>query len=128
MSRYDGEHLLGAGHLTAEGEGRVSSVLEFTKGSGLLFTSTVVERGRSTAPVLASSPDLLVFDRYGDFEGFLLDTEDGDRRYTTRERDLAELAERAWRERLRITVCTEHHTPHRPETITVLPPPVSFHD
>jgi hypothetical protein len=68
----------------------------------------------------------LIFDRYGDFEGFILDTEHGDRRYTTRERDLAELAERAWRERLRVTVCTQRHSPHQPETIMILQPPVTF--
>jgi murein tripeptide amidase MpaA len=67
----------------------------------------------------------LVFDRYGDFEGFLLDTEDGEYTYTTRERDLADLAERAWRERLRITVCAEHHSPHRPETVILLQPPAA---
>jgi hypothetical protein len=70
----------------------------------------------------------LIFDRYGDFEGFVLDTKDGERRYLTRERNLAELIQRAWRDRLRITVCTEHHNPHHPETITLLQPPVSLED
>lgn len=68
----------------------------------------------------------LLFDRFGDFEGFLLDTEHGEREYLSREKHMAELAERAWRERLRITVCAERHSPHRPETIVVHPPPVSF--
>ena len=68
----------------------------------------------------------LVFDRYGDFEGFMLDTEDGEYRYLARDRDVAELAERAWQERLRITVCAEHHTPDRPETIIVRQPPMTF--
>ncbi|MFQ5435422.1 MAG: hypothetical protein ACE5FD_11155 [Anaerolineae bacterium] len=68
----------------------------------------------------------LIFDRFGDFEGFLLDTEDGDRKFFSRERDLEELAERAWRERLRITVWAECDEPHRPLTIIVHQPPVSF--
>jgi len=34
--------------------------LELAKGSGLIFTGTVVEHGRSTVPLLASSPDLMV--------------------------------------------------------------------
>ena len=68
----------------------------------------------------------LVFDRFGDFEGFVLDTEDGDRRYTSRERDLAVLAERAWRERLRITVCADPRHPHRAQTVMVLQPPALF--
>ena len=68
----------------------------------------------------------LVYDRYGDFEGFILDTADGERTYQSRERDLAELAVRAWRERLRLRVCTKTHTPHRLETIIICEPPVAF--
>ncbi len=70
----------------------------------------------------------LIFDRFGDFEGFVLDTEDGDRKYFSREKDVEELAERAWRERLRLTVCAERREPHRPVTITVHQPPVSFEE
>ena len=68
----------------------------------------------------------LIFDRFGNFEGFLLDTEDGDRKFFSRERDVEELAERAWRERLRITVWAERDEPHHPLTIIVHQPPVSF--
>jgi hypothetical protein len=69
----------------------------------------------------------LIFDRFGDFEGFVLDTEDGDWKFFSREKDVAELAERAWRERLRITVCAERREPHRPASIVLRQPPVSFH-
>ncbi|KIP18984.1 zinc carboxypeptidase family protein [Burkholderia sp. MSHR3999] len=65
----------------------------------------------------------LVFDCFGDFEGFLLDTEDGERRFSSREKDLAGLAERVWRERLRITVWAERDEPHRPLSIIVREPP-----
>ncbi|PYQ64890.1 MAG: hypothetical protein DMF53_06600 [Acidobacteria bacterium] len=68
----------------------------------------------------------LIYDRFGDFEGFLLDTEDGERRFFSREQEIAHLALRAWRERLRITVCVERHEPHRPSKIIVRQPPVSF--
>ncbi|HEX9235514.1 MAG TPA: hypothetical protein VF972_04480, partial [Actinomycetota bacterium] len=68
----------------------------------------------------------LIFDRYGDFEGFILDAEGGDRSYFSQERDLAELAERAWRERLRITVCARPQSPERPEGLIVDEPPVAF--
>ena len=68
----------------------------------------------------------LVFDRFGDFEGFLLDTEDGERSFRSRERDIKELAERAWRERLRITVRVERDDPHRPLSIIVREPPEPF--
>ncbi|MFI5394243.1 MAG: M14 family metallopeptidase [Candidatus Binatia bacterium] len=65
----------------------------------------------------------LIFDRFGDFEGFLLDTEDGERKFFSREKEVEELAERAWHERLRVTVCAERHEPHRPLSIIVREPP-----
>jgi hypothetical protein len=40
-------------------------------------------------------------------------SEDGKRKFFSRERDVTELADRVWRERLRITVCTERDEPHR---------------
>jgi len=68
----------------------------------------------------------LLFDRFGDFEGFLLETEEGERKFLSREREMATLAERAWRDRLRITVWTERDEQHRPASITVHRPPASF--
>jgi hypothetical protein len=68
----------------------------------------------------------LVFDRFGDFEGFLLDTEDGERKFFSREKEMEELAERAWRERLRISVWTECDESHRPLSIIVREPPAPF--
>jgi len=61
----------------------------------------------------------LIFDRYGDFEGFVLDEWE----VFSREKDLEKLA---WRERLRITVCTCYGKPHPPETIIVREPPALF--
>ncbi len=69
----------------------------------------------------------LVFDHFGDFEGFVLETEEGDRRYGSREREIKQLAERAWAERLRITVISEHDEPHRPLRIIVRQPPAPLH-
>jgi hypothetical protein len=68
----------------------------------------------------------LVFDRFGDFEGFILDVEDGDRKFFSRETEIKDLAGRVWRERLRITVWFEHDQPHRPLSIVVRPPPAAF--
>ncbi len=68
----------------------------------------------------------LIFDRFGDFSGFLLDTEKGEREFSSREKDIAGLAERAWRERLTITVCVERHEPHRLRSIIVRKPPATF--
>ena len=65
----------------------------------------------------------LLFDSFGDFDGFQLDGPDGFHEFFSRERDVKILAERAWRERLRITVRPEPHQPHRIESIVVHQPP-----
>jgi hypothetical protein len=70
----------------------------------------------------------LMFDRFGDFEGFLLDTEDGERILLSREREIEKLVERAWRERLRITVTISRDDAHQPDGIVVHQPPASFED
>jgi hypothetical protein len=70
----------------------------------------------------------LIFDHFGNFEGFLLDDGGCDRKFLSREKAVAELAERAWRERLRITVCVERNKPHSPASIVIRQPPVAFHD
>jgi hypothetical protein len=67
-----------------------------------------------------------MFDRFGDFEGFLLDTEEGERVYHSREKEMERLAERAWRERLRITVVVERDEPRRLVSLIVREPPVGF--
>ena len=48
-----------------------------------------------------------MFDHFGDFDGFLLDTGERDDRFFSREPSVRELAEVAWREHLRITVVAE---------------------
>lgn len=68
----------------------------------------------------------LVFDRFGDFEGFILQTEECSHRFDSRERDFELLIERAWRERLRVTVVSERHHPHKPASVLLLKPPVKF--
>jgi hypothetical protein len=69
----------------------------------------------------------LIFDRFGDFEGFVLDTEEGDRKFFSREKEIEQLSERAWHDRLRISVFFECDDPLRPLSIIVREPPVSFH-
>lgn len=68
----------------------------------------------------------LIFDHFGDFEGFLLDTGEHERGFRNREQDVRDLAERAWRERLRITVYAEGDEPHRILTIIVREPPATM--
>jgi hypothetical protein len=68
----------------------------------------------------------LMFDHFGDFEGFILQTDEGERRYFSRETEIRTLAERVWSERLRITVMSECESPERPQKIIVRRPPASF--
>jgi hypothetical protein len=68
----------------------------------------------------------LIFDHFGDFEGFVLETECSEHTFFSRERAIEGLAERAWHERLRITVRTECDESHRPVSIIVREPPVSI--
>ncbi|MGI0072936.1 MAG: hypothetical protein ACREA3_03880 [Nitrosotalea sp.] len=59
----------------------------------------------------------LVYDRFGDFEGFLLDTEDGERRFYCQEIEIELVIRRAWAERIMTTVYVERDEPHHPLTI-----------
>ena len=68
----------------------------------------------------------LIFDHFGDFEGFILETDEHQHRLHSRETDVAELAERAWRDRLRLTVFVDQDDPHRPLTIIIHHPPTPF--
>jgi len=70
----------------------------------------------------------LIFDKFGDFEGFWVDSEEGKREFFSREREIEVLAERAWRERLRIAVWAAHAAPHLPLSIILREPPVPYHD
>ena len=60
----------------------------------------------------------MVYDRFGDFEGFHLLTEEGrERVYFSREREIEELVRYAWVERVVITVLSEAHWPEVPVKI-----------
>lgn len=65
----------------------------------------------------------LIFDRFGDFCGFVLLTDQGERRsFATRERGFAELIEWAWKTRLRIAVATKRRDIARPVQVRLFPP------
>jgi murein tripeptide amidase MpaA len=68
----------------------------------------------------------LIFDRFGDFEGFMLDTEDGERCFRSREHEVEDLVHCAWVERIVITVFVECHEPHRPISIILRRAPRPF--
>ncbi len=67
----------------------------------------------------------LLYDRFGDFEGFCLETVSGRHRvFFSRERDLAEVAKWVWQARIRVTVYSLESEPRQAERIVVHEPPV----
>ena len=76
-------------------------------------------RGGETVVTFCGKVGELVYDRFGDFEGFVLDTEDGDRIFRSREHQVEEVAKRAWAERIAITVRAERHAAERPMSISL---------
>ena len=62
----------------------------------------------------------LIYDHFGDFEGFLLETvEEGRRRFLSREVRVERIVRDAWEQRSTVTVFVDADSPHRPETIVV---------
>jgi hypothetical protein len=59
----------------------------------------------------------LVFDKFGDFEGFWLETWDGKVRFTACEPEIEDLARQAWTERILVSVYAEAGSPERPRAI-----------
>jgi hypothetical protein len=59
----------------------------------------------------------LVFDHFGDFEAFILETEDGERRFLSREHAVRRLVEHAWEERIGVIVVAERHDALHPVAI-----------
>jgi hypothetical protein len=67
--------------------------------------------------------DSLIFDRFGEFDGFMLDTEDGQRRFHCRTPEFERVLTRAWSGRVRVKVVVELDKEDRPESIILYPPP-----
>jgi len=66
----------------------------------------------------------LIYDHFGNFEGFILETDDGQRfHFFSRERCLEEVVERAWAARLRVTVIAEDEDEQHPRRIVLHPTP-----
>jgi Pro-kumamolisin, activation domain len=62
----------------------------------------------------------VAYDRFGDFEGFLLLTEAGhERGFVSREAEIESLVRFAWQDRVVVTVVTEAHEPERPVRIVL---------
>ncbi len=70
--------------------------------------------------------DGIVYDRFGDFEGFVLETEDGPRHFKCREAELENVLTRAWNGRVRTAVIVEADSEERPQEVILYAPPVPF--
>jgi hypothetical protein len=71
--------------------------------------------------------DGIVYDYFGDFEAFIIETRDGEhRRFTSREAAVLRLVRNAWEHRDLLTIIAHHDHPGRPlEIILRGPPPAS---
>jgi hypothetical protein len=71
----------------------------------------------------------IIYDRFGDFEGFFLFTEEGHEKwFRGREHEIEDLVHRAWLERIVITVLVEEHQPHWPAAIVLRRAPRQFRE
>ncbi len=62
----------------------------------------------------------LIYDRFGDFEGFLLETGDCDeRRFASREGRMERVVREAWENRATVRVIVDSHRPHCPVEVIV---------
>jgi Pro-kumamolisin, activation domain len=62
----------------------------------------------------------LVYDSFGDFEGFLLETERGEERsFKSTEAPVEALVRSAWEDRILVTVVADHHRPERVASIVL---------
>jgi len=68
----------------------------------------------------------LVYDHFGDFDGFLLEVEEGERAFASREKEVEELVRHAWLERVLTTVFADHDDLRRPRSIVLRRSPSPF--
>jgi hypothetical protein len=79
---------------------------------------TVGEGGDRECREFTGKIDSLVYDHFGDFDGFWLEEFSGKQhRFESRERMVQTLALRAWEERILITVVVYRDSPHIPLTL-----------
>jgi len=106
--------------------GDPSQVLPSPTGDGICKHRHREEREGEKRIAFTGKIISLAFDRFGDFEGFVLDTEDGNRRFNAREPEIERIVNRAWAERILTTIIVELDAPHRPEEIVLHCPPKPF--
>jgi kumamolisin len=95
------------------------------KGKALLKLLRREEEREEHEHGLTGKVSALVFDHFGDFEGFLLeDLRGGEHRFESREPEVRHLADRALADRIVTTVLTSDHNPHHPVSIILRGHPV----
>jgi hypothetical protein len=62
----------------------------------------------------------LIYNRHGDFRGFLLATEDREYKFLSRNKDVERVVERAWQDRLLLKVWSERNIPHSVVSVGLL--------
>jgi Pro-kumamolisin, activation domain len=73
--------------------------------------------------------DGIVYDHFGDFEAFILETFEGEhRRFDSHESSVHKLVQRAWSHRILITVLVHHRRPERPLEIILHGAPPLFEE
>jgi len=73
--------------------------------------------------------DGIVYDHFGDFEAFVLETLEGEhRRFVSHEPNVLKLVHRAWAHRILTTVMVRHHRPERPIEIILHGAPPLFEE
>jgi hypothetical protein len=65
----------------------------------------------------------LIYDRFGDFDGFILETEETEITFAARELEMEALVLRAWGDRTVVDVLSEEDEPHRPAAVILRAPP-----
>jgi hypothetical protein len=71
----------------------------------------------------------VAYDRFGDFEAFILETHDGERhRFESREAQVHKLVQRASMHRITITVVVRHDHRHHPLEIILHGAPIAFEE
>ena len=68
----------------------------------------------------------IIYDHFGDFEGFILETEDGERTFRSKEHQVEDLVKCAWQERIAVKVIAERHAISIPVSIIYLNAPRPF--
>ncbi len=81
------------------------------------------EEERAEEDGLTGKVAAILFDRFGDFEGFLLEDLTGrEHRFESAEPKVQQLVDRAWADRIMTTVVANHQLPRRPVSIILRAP------